>query len=157
MKNQLLDELIEILTPLEMATNFAQAQNQVTASIVLPCIRGLRAELATLREKFNGKLVSSLAASVDKRLSKYESIELFTLAASLDPRWKLMWATREEAATIRQTLVDKVSSTQPDITAESTTNDQPSPAKRSKLFRFMGDSPPATNTMAATPSAESQM
>ena len=44
----ILNDLIEILTPFEEATDATQGQNIVTGSFIIPCIRGLRASL-TLR------------------------------------------------------------------------------------------------------------
>ena len=84
-ENKILDELTDILTLLETATNFPQAQNQVTSSIVLSCIQGLWTELAELQKKYNCQLVRTLAAMVDMCQGKHDSIDLFTLSAALTP------------------------------------------------------------------------
>lgn len=84
------------------ATSFAQTQSKVTFNLVLPCIRGLRAELCELKEReiqlLDGK---TFTAALEKRLSKHDTTQLFTLSAVFDPRWRLMWATREEAVDLR--------------------------------------------------------
>ena len=46
-----LNDFVEILSPFEEATNIAQIENKVSSSLVIPCIRGLRAQLSTLRIK----------------------------------------------------------------------------------------------------------
>ena len=88
--------MIEFLIPFEVATNFTQGQNIVTSSLVTPCIRGLHAELSELQEKYSCKLVRTLALEVNRRLSRYESIDIFKFSAALDPRWKLRWALQKK-------------------------------------------------------------
>lgn len=87
----LLQELCDILTPFETATDFTQGDQVVTASLVLPSVRGLRAELAEINTKFNNKLVTTLRRSIERRLSVYEEQPSFRMAATLDPRFKLAW------------------------------------------------------------------
>lgn len=57
----------------ETATNFAQSQNQLTNSIVLPCIKGLTAELSELQGKSNCKFIKTLAYCVARCLSQHEN------------------------------------------------------------------------------------
>lgn len=88
----LLGELCEILAPFEAATDFTQGDKVVTASLVIPNVRGLtglRAQLAAIRAKYNCKMVQSLKNSVEHRLSAYEKQSSFQMAATLDPRFKL--------------------------------------------------------------------
>ena len=40
----LLTELVEILAPFEEATKYVQFEKNVSASYIVPCIRGLRAQ-----------------------------------------------------------------------------------------------------------------
>ena len=56
-----------------------QGQNIVTAGLVIPCIRGLKAEMRALCDKYQCKMVKILKSLVDKRLTKYESLELFQI------------------------------------------------------------------------------
>ena len=41
-------DLLEVLTPFQWATDLTQGENKVTASVVLPIVRGLRTELAKM-------------------------------------------------------------------------------------------------------------
>ena len=49
---KLVAETVEI-TPLEVFTMQTQGQNLVTASLVIPCVRGLCAEFSQLALKYN--------------------------------------------------------------------------------------------------------
>ena len=75
-------DLVEILTPFLWATDLTQGQNKVTASMILPVVRGLRNEVNELHKKFKSRFVSTLKSSIDARLSKYEQ-ECFKVAAGL--------------------------------------------------------------------------
>ncbi|KAG7168750.1 hypothetical protein Hamer_G026071 [Homarus americanus] len=72
-------------------THQIQGQNMVTSSLAVNCVRGLRAALARLHEVYKSKLVYVLQSSTETRLNKFESMEAFQLAATLDPRYKLDW------------------------------------------------------------------
>lgn len=87
-------DVVEILAPFQWATDLTQGQNKVTASVILPVIRGLRSEINNLHSKFKSRFVATLKSSIDTRLSKYEQ-ECFKIAAALDPRWKLAWCDGE--------------------------------------------------------------
>ena len=81
-----------------------------------------------------------------KILSRYESIDIFKFSAALDPRWKLRWATPEEASSIRISLINKVKEHLPEATVESYSGSPHPPVeKRCKLFRFMGECPTSSN------------
>ena len=47
-ERKILEDLVEILTPFQKATDFAQGENVITSSVVIPCIRGLRKSLESL-------------------------------------------------------------------------------------------------------------
>jgi hypothetical protein len=79
-------EILEILAPFETATDQCQGQNIVTDSLVIPCIRGLKAEIEEMSATYKSKMMFTLTASLEKRLIKYEEEETFQLAAALDPR-----------------------------------------------------------------------
>ena len=59
----ILNDLSEILTPFEEATDATQGQNIVTGSFIIPCIRGLRASLNSLTLKYQSSMVADLLAS----------------------------------------------------------------------------------------------
>ena len=97
-------EIINILTPFKIATTQCQSQNSVTASLVIPCIRGLKAELDEFSTTSKSKLISTLITSINKRLHKYESNDAFKLAAVLDPRRKLDWCSADEVEDIKSLI-----------------------------------------------------
>ena len=135
-------DLLEVLTPFQWATDLTQGGNKVTASVVLPIVRGLRTELAKLEKKFLSSFVATLKSSLDSRLSQYEEDLTFQLAAALDPRWKLAWCTPEESANLRKIIFQKVNEIAVDSTVcVITLPEQSPPPKRSALFNFMGVSP----------------
>ena len=142
-------DLVEILTPFLWATDLTQGQNKVTASMILPVVRGLRNEINKLHKKSKSRFVSTLKSSIDARLSKYEQ-ECFKLAAALDPWWKLAWCTTLlEATDIKQLVIEIVTvlynNSSLTTSVESTESpDSPPIPKRSKLFQFMTDTPIAT-------------
>ncbi|KAK3893233.1 hypothetical protein Pcinc_002919 [Petrolisthes cinctipes] len=100
-------ELCEILEPFEYVTIQIQGQNIVTSSLVVNCVRGLRSAFASLGEVYKSKLVSILQASIETRLTKFESTEEFQLAATSDPRYKLDWCHDNEVQDIRDLLTVK--------------------------------------------------
>uniref|UniRef100_A0A1X7V2H5 HAT C-terminal dimerisation domain-containing protein n=1 Tax=Amphimedon queenslandica TaxID=400682 RepID=A0A1X7V2H5_AMPQE len=87
----ILRDLVEILTLFEEATDATQGQNVVTASFIIPCIRGLRASLDSLSLKYKSPMVQTFKSSLENRMSSYEDHEHFLIAAILDPRFKLNW------------------------------------------------------------------
>lgn len=97
--------------------------------------------MTQLNAKFKGPLMSTLKSSVDRRLVKFEKNTTFTIAALLDPRFKLRWAnTDTERSTVKDSvieLMEAVNLQKPD------TQTQPPPAKRQKvasdLFDFMAE------------------
>ncbi|XP_039609057.1 zinc finger BED domain-containing protein 4-like isoform X2 [Polypterus senegalus] len=159
----IIKDIVEILSPFELAADQTEKDSQVTASCILPCIRGLRAEMDELSNTYKSQMVSTLKASINCHLTKYENEEAFTLAAALDPRWKLDWCTVEEASNIKQILTNKVSALAMTITETSSADELSSPPKkRSSLFRFMASDshrlqfPTATATLSQVESYFSQ-
>ena len=134
-----LEDLVDILTPFEEATDFTQGQNVVTASFIIPCIKGLRASLNSLILKYPSMMVSNLKSSLDRRMSPFEEREHFQYAAILDPRCKLGWCAGVEQSDIKnrfEKMVQANSHTVSNLTTSSTVELPPSP-KRSKLFSYM--------------------
>lgn len=166
-------ELLGVLRPFELALEQAEGSGgggagggeggggRGTASCVLPCIRGLRAELEEMGRRGGSEpLLLALRSSAESRLSGYEGEEAFVLAAALDPRWKLDWCSgAAEALEVKKLLAGKVAamvaSPEPNQNPVSSTLQTPPPPKKKKkkrmtkvtqtrsgLFRFMGRSAP---------------
>ena len=95
-ERKILEDLVEILTPFQEATDFVQGGNVITSSLVIPCIRGLRKSLESLSVTYNSRMLLALVKSVDNRMAKYESRQLFILASTLDPRFKLRWCSGDD-------------------------------------------------------------
>jgi len=131
-------DLVEILAPFEWATNMTQGQGLVTASAVIPIIRGLRNEFSTLVRKFRMKMVVTFKDSIEKRLEVYEKELAFQLAAALDPRWKLAWCNQEEAKSIKEDISKKLLDLTPSSSSELA--ELSPPQKRSRYLSFMADS-----------------
>ncbi|XP_071791964.1 E3 SUMO-protein ligase ZBED1-like [Asterias amurensis] len=157
---QVIGEIIDILSPFEAATDQCRGQNVVTASLVIPCIRGLREELKDLpSNNKSSKMVTFLEASFDKHLTKYEEDEAFQLAAVLDPRWKLDWCKQDtdEAKTVAKLLRDKVSALSPAAALTKVSQELAPPQKKKcKLFRFM-ESASGSSSVTYNSAAETQV
>ncbi|KAI2646961.1 Zinc finger BED domain-containing protein 4 [Labeo rohita] len=130
---KLIKELCETLEPFEEATDKCQADKVITASYVIPCVRGLRHAAESMKPN---KMSTIIKSSVEKRLSHFEDMEWFQLAATLDPRFKLDWCIGEERQTIKDILTKKVIS----LSAPSvpTSKDCSSPPKEVKTFCIYG-------------------
>lgn len=140
----LLNDLIEILTPFEEATDATQGQNIVTGSFIIPCIRGLRASLNSLTLKYQSSMVADLLASLNQRMSCYEGRIHFICAAILDPRFKLEWCdSKEESLNMKSKFIEIFSNELYDVlrpTSEmADPTEQPQP-KRSRLFSYLSSS-----------------
>ena len=135
---KLVSELCEVLLPFEEATDAVQGELVVTSSMVLICIRGLRAELQRLREIYSSKLITALQASIEKRLAPYEGMDDFKLATMLDPRFKLDWCQNDESRDVRDLLTSQVLRLSPTTPVENNAPTIPEP-KRSRLMNFMAN------------------
>jgi len=145
------------LAPFEQATDQCQGQNIVTDSLIIPCVRGLKAELEELSTNYNSKFVSSLKESVYKRLSVYETHEAFQLASILDPRLKMDWCTDDEIGTLTILLHEKVMALSPSPSPTAAPVQSP-PRKKCKLFRFMSSSTSASaSPQPSTPATAAQV
>ena len=131
---QLCTELVDVLQPFQLATDLVQGDKVVTASFVISSVKGLRVELKSLQDKYSSKLVTSLQASLEQRLAKYEDMEHFQLATILDPRFKLDWCNEEETNPMRRLITKKFEQLAPSTPCDDLKSP---PAKRSKLFGFM--------------------
>ena len=89
----LLKDMVDILAPFQQATDFAQKQNSISGSGVIPCVVGLECQLKSLISKYNSKMLKTLRSSVERRLKPYTTKSCYRLATMLDPRFKLLWCT----------------------------------------------------------------
>ena len=139
-----LKDFVEILSPFEEATNIAQIENKISSSLVIPCIRGLRIQLQFLCTKYSKSLVKSLADSLERRLSVYENEEIYTIACTLDPRFKFKWCKNEsERCYQKGVLLSKMPSIgitippSPIIIENLEINCESTKPNRNSLFSFM--------------------
>ena len=133
-----LKDMLSILEPFEEATMLTQGSNIVSASYIIPCIRGLRHFLSTYNSTSNSKLVSGLQTSMQKRFAQYEDRPLYKLASLLDPRFKAAWCLPSEMESMVSLLKKEAGLEQSSPTQTSTANP---PSKKSKLFGFMAPAP----------------
>ena len=82
---KIMQDLYDILEPFEVATNASQGQNVVTSIEVIIIVLTLKEQLDNLSNDYSCKLLSTLLQSVDTRLSKFEAMKVFQLAAVLNP------------------------------------------------------------------------
>lgn len=87
-----IQEIVQILEPFDLATTKISGEAYVTLSLILPLIRGIKSRLAEIENKlhtYEGKsIMSRLKESVDTRLKPYEKRTPTVLATILDPRFK---------------------------------------------------------------------
>ena len=152
-----LQDLCDIFVPFEEVTDITQGDKIVTCSFVVPCIRGLRIQMAEMHSRFNNKLVGALRKSLDKRLSIYEDKLLYKLAAILDPRFKLAWCKESEVQELRNVLTREAESLFSSLNTCQDTQDKaqedsagtsmmlPPPVKQSRLFSYLTVSAAATS------------
>ena len=136
----LLQELCDILITFETSTDCTQGDQIVTASLVVPSVCGLCAELARINTKFNNKLVTTLRKSTEETSECVRGTLQFIGQQFLIPisRWhgvltRVMQMQRKKALiTEANRLSPHVES--PSIPVSSTAHP---PTKRCKLFGFM--------------------
>ena len=144
----LLQELCNILILFETATDCTQGDRIVTVSLVVPSVRGFRAELALINTKCKNKLVTTLRKSIERRLSVYEEQPLFRRAASHNPCFKLAWCIdQSEADAEKQALIAEAHRLRTHVESRNpvSSTDDP-PTKRRKLFGFMNQNNSTANT-----------
>ena len=66
-----------------------QGEHVVTSSVVIPCNRGIRSNMAEITTKYQYKLLRDLQSSIENLLKKYEIIHNFKISAVLVLRFKL--------------------------------------------------------------------
>ncbi|KAJ8305575.1 hypothetical protein KUTeg_016120 [Tegillarca granosa] len=95
-ERKLLQELCNILEPFEKATLLVQSENSASASLAIPVTCGLKHQICQISIDYSSKMISTLKHSIHSRLSVYENDDSFTIAAILDPRFKLRWCENEK-------------------------------------------------------------
>nr|XP_023696970.1 zinc finger BED domain-containing protein 1-like [Paramormyrops kingsleyae] len=129
---KIVQELCVVLEPFEEVTDRCQAEKVVTSGLVIPCVRALRHAVRNMKMTGSNNLVSILQKAVDKHLAKFEEMQCFQMASTLDPRFKLDWCIGEEVITIKDRLMGKVECLRVGYTDYSA-----QPKKRPKLFSYM--------------------
>ncbi|KAJ8315996.1 hypothetical protein KUTeg_006010 [Tegillarca granosa] len=142
-ERKLLQELCNILEPFEKATLLVQSENSASASLAIPVTCGLKHQICQISIDYSSKMISTLKHSIHSRLSVYENDDSFTIAAILDPRFKLRWCENEKVTKIIDLLKEKNNQ----IYAPVSLDDNPvsPPCKKVKqddFFSFM----PSTST-----------
>lgn len=136
-----LRELSELMEPFEEAFHLSRGEGRVTASYVVPCIRGLRAHLEAARPFRLVSAAGRLAAALTTHLAKFEGSETFVLCSMLDPRFKLRWCAQEgeERQRLTALLSTKVQEADGDrdTTSPPECDEPPCERRQSKLFRYM--------------------
>ena len=144
-EKKIMSDIIEILTPFEEATDFAQTENIPSSGYVVPCVRGLRHQIEKLLCKYHSSFVRQLKSSLEIRLFQFEMNTSYQLASILDPRFKLRWCIdnteRDELKQLLKKEALKSSSTPRAQVQEIENVTEPPPAKKrktnSQLFAFM--------------------
>lgn len=135
-----LQELVEILEPFEEATDMVQGDKHVSISLALPSVLGLRKHLAEVVTHQCTGLVTGLTHALDQKLAGILEDPLFVTATTLDPQFKLSWSSDRDWH--KQVLLEEMGKhTQPVSPPESSSDTQPSPSKRSRLFSFIKERP----------------
>ena len=108
-ERKLLSELCTILDPFEYATVLVQKEKYVSASLPIPVTLGLKHQVNELSCDYSSKMISTLKASIDKRLSVYESDETYITSAVLDPRFKVRWCNEKDIDDLLSIVKQKAS------------------------------------------------
>ncbi len=152
----ILEELVDIMTPFENATLLLLRDKVVTSSLV-PCVRGLTAQLNQLSSKYNCKLVGALKSSFTKHMAEFAQKDTYILATSLDSRFKLKWTHGDELEKYTADLVTKACQTSTAATSACTAAEADDttalPPKKTKmktdfLNMFMAPQPTASQPVA---------
>ena len=140
-------------------STYAQLENQPSASLVIPCVLGLKCKLASMKERNGTSLVHALSASVDRRLTKFVDNDTYITASVLDARFKLRWARSTQHAAITDSLYQKVKivrlnrDTPHEPCAKRRRVDQPI-APGGDLFDFLDADEPITTGVAGSSESE---
>jgi hypothetical protein len=144
-------DIIEILTPFEEATDFAQVENCPSADYILPCIRGLEHQLNSMVSKYHSSFVIALQCSLVKRMAVYDTKKDYIVAAILDPdlnyygvkmiiieKKRVMSIIEAELAEVANPISVSVPTSLVDEEAIASDGSEP-PKKKRCLFTFMDE------------------
>ena len=131
-----LRELVEVLEPFEEATDIQQGDKYNSISLVIPSLLGLKRNLNDLNTRHSTHLTTTLKSSLDRRYGAIFDDPLYICSAILDPRFKLNWSDDEEKhKKVFLEEADKLD--QAGESDSSSSDDEPSALKKSKLFLYM--------------------
>ena len=122
-----LDKL-DTATLTSYATNQLQADKYVTSSLTIPVTRGLRYRIQQISAVYSNKMVTTFKESINKRLSRYEEDDLYMMATTVDPRFKLRWCNSKERHSVEQTFID-LATVQEELSPPNSDPASPPPAK----------------------------
>lgn len=154
---KILEDLIEILTPFEIATNHIQGDNLITSSMVVPCTRVLKSKVEKLYEKYSSRFVLALKTSIHKRLSTYEEVDAFITASALDPRFKLKWCKPDEYTFQKQNFILKVNSVSDSLPVVVEPSDEPEPSAKKPRIEFFSELIKSSEKDTSNSSADSEV
>ena len=97
-------DFVKCLEPFKIATKQMEG-DECTASSVVLTIKSLKETLSDLSANLKSDLLTALINAVDDRMARYEQMDLFTIAAILDPRYKLAWADSDESFAFNKMLL----------------------------------------------------
>ena len=157
----ILEELVEILQPLEEATRELSTEKTVSCSKVIPLLNALLCELRQhiyndnetqiqkMQNNHDPKSVESqevlaeIIGSCNRRWVDYEDDDIYAISTLLDPRFKEIPFTSEALERAKQSLLSLMHEASSPSTAnstihisddEDTQNDPPGPVKKRYLW-----------------------
>lgn len=107
-ERKLLFELCKMLRPFE-ATIRIQTDSNVSASLTIPLIIGLKQSVEKIIAKYDNGMTQTFKTSLEKRCNVYEKDNIFRMAAILDPRFRLHWCEQEKIADMTEILLVEAS------------------------------------------------
>ena len=131
----ILEDLCQVLEPLEVATTFMSKETNVSLSSVLPVVNGLVSKLVTTANdsrviiEFKTKVVAELKQrwNLDELGTDDQSI----LATALDPRFRqLKFLSNEQRSEVKEELLRRATAIE--NPKDSTSSDDPPAPKRTK-------------------------
>ncbi|KAK8769942.1 hypothetical protein V5799_013594 [Amblyomma americanum] len=133
----LLQDLLEVLAPLEEATN-ALRQPQETVGLVLPALRNLQVSLtrAVARDSFQLKtMAENFLRSIDTHFAQSWHDPVLLAGALLDPRFKIAWCDEQTACKMKEAIEKQRAALNLDPASTPAVQRDPESNKGQKLFR----------------------
>ncbi|KAH6923307.1 hypothetical protein HPB50_027120 [Hyalomma asiaticum] len=135
----LLQDLLEVLAPLEEATN-ALRQSHETVGLVLPALRNLQVSLtrAVARDSFQLKtMAEKLLRSLETHFANSGNDPVLLAGALLDPRFKIAWCDDQTACKMKEAIEKQRAALNldPPSTLAVQRRDADAASKGQKLFR----------------------